>query len=54
MSSDLSSPLASPKEKKTVTRNKKPVAKSVKVKGDHPSWKDIIRVSSQPSNIDSS
>ena len=49
MSSDLSSPLSSPKAKKTVTRTKKAVAKPVKAtKGDHPSWKDIIRVRSSP------
>ena len=47
MSSDLSSPLASPKAKKTVTRTKKAATKAVKAtKGDHPSWKDIIRVRS--------
>jgi len=43
MSSDLSSPLASPKEKRTVTKAKKPTTRSAKPKGDHPSWKDIIR-----------
>lgn len=53
MSSDLSSPLASPKEKKTVTKTKKPATRSVKPKGDHPPWKDIIRVSSPISNLDS-
>lgn len=45
MSSGLSSPLASPKAKKSATKTKKSTAKAVKAtKGDHPSWKDIIRV----------
>jgi len=43
MSSELSSPLASPKAKKPSTRTKRPAAKPSKPKGDHPSWKDIIR-----------
>ena len=52
MSSDLSSPLSSPKAKKTVTRTKKAAAKPVKAtKGDHPSWKDIIRVRSSTTTI---
>jgi len=45
MSSSLSSPLASPKAKKSTTKTKKSTSKPVKAtKGDHPSWKDIIRV----------
>lgn len=53
MSSELSSPLASPKAKKTATRTKKATTKSAKPKGDHPPWKDIIKVSSLVTTGDS-
>ena len=46
MSSDAPSRLASPKARKSTTRTKKSTSRPTKpTKGDHPSWKDIIRVS---------
>ena len=36
-----------------MTKTKKPAIRAVKPKGDRPSWKDIIRVSSPMSNLDS-
>lgn len=45
MSSDSPSRLASPKAKRSTTKTRKSTKPVKTAKGDHPSWKDIIRVS---------